>query len=139
MRIEGPNRLNTVSSSGAARRAGGTSSFSLSEPEETAAGSTTAASSSIGGLDALLALQSIDADEPRKRKKAVKRGRDLLDQLDEIKVGLLSGELSGEAIGRIVALLDEMEPTGDERLDGLVADIALRAEVELAKLGHYRP
>ena len=65
MRIEGPNRLNTVSSSGAARRAGGTSSFSLSEPEETAAGSTTAASSSIGGLDALLALQSIDADEPR--------------------------------------------------------------------------
>jgi hypothetical protein len=136
MRIEGPNRLNTVSSSGAARRAGGTSSFSLSEPEETAAGS---ASSSIGGLDALLALQSIDADEPRKRKKAVKRGRDLLDQLDEIKVGLLSGELSGEAIGRIVALLDEMEPTGDERLDGLVADIALRAEVELAKLGHYRP
>ena len=41
MRIEGPNRLNTVSSSGAARRAGGTSSFSLSEPEETAAGSTT--------------------------------------------------------------------------------------------------
>jgi hypothetical protein len=139
MRIEGPNRLAGVVSSGTTRRASGTSSFTLEETEERSQAGATSSAPALTGLDALLALQSIDADKPRKRKRAFKRGHDLLDRLDEIKIGLLSGELSGEAMENIVGLLDEMEPTGDDRLDALVADIALRAEVELAKLGRYRP
>ena len=61
-----------------------------------------------------------------------------LDRLDEMRIGLLSGQMSGEAIARILNLLDEAEPTGDPRLDELMEDIALRAEVELAKLGYFR-
>jgi hypothetical protein len=138
MRIEGPNRLNGVNKAGSARRTDAASGFSLGEPEKPASPASTSAAHALAGLDSLLALQAIDADEPRKRKRAVKRGHDLLDRLDEIKLGLLSGELSGEAVARILSLLDEIEPSGDERLDALIADISLRAEVELAKLGHYR-
>ena len=99
---------------------------------------TATATHALTGLDALIALQAVDADAPRKKRKAVKRGRDLLDRLDEIRIGLLSGHMSGEAIARVLSLLDETEPTGDPRLDGLMEDIALRAEVELAKLGYFR-
>lgn len=139
MRIQGANRPGTVAAGGGARRAeGAASTFSLAGGEQPASSATSSAPIAIAGLDALIALQSIDADAPRKKRKALRRGHDLLDRLDEIKAGLLCGTLSGEAIGQIVTLIDGIEPSGDERLDELLADIALRAEVELAKLGRYR-
>lgn len=98
---------------------------------------TTSAATSLTGLDALIALQSIDPDEPRRRKRAARRGHDLLDILEEIKLGLLSGGVSGAALDKVAALVGSLEPSGDSRLDGLIADISLRAEVELAKLGRY--
>jgi hypothetical protein len=130
MRIQGPNRLGGVSSGSSTKRTDG-SGFALpSEPEGGAPKTATAtATHALAGLDALIALQAVDADAPRKKRKAVKRGRD---------IGLLSGQLSGEAIARILNLLDETEATGDPRLDELMEDIALRAEVELAKLGYFR-
>ncbi len=91
----------------------------------------------LAGLDALIALQSIDPDGPRRRRRAAKRGHDLLDVLEEIKIGLLSGAVSGSALDRITALLGGLEMSGDARLDDLIADISLRAEVEMAKLGRY--
>jgi hypothetical protein len=139
MRIQGPNRLGGVSSGSSTKRTDGTGFALPSEDEGSAPKTTTAtATHALAGLDALIALQAVDADAPRKKRKAVKRGRDLLDRLDEIRIGLLSGQMSGEAIARILSLLDETEPTGDPRLDGLMEDIALRAEVELAKLGYFR-
>ena len=102
MRIQGPNRLGGVSSGSSTKRTDG-SGFALpSEPEGGAPKTATAtATHALAGLDALIALQAVDADAPRKKRKAVKRGRDLLDRLDEIRIGLLSGQLSGEAIARI--------------------------------------
>jgi hypothetical protein len=139
MRIQGPNRLGGVSSGSSTKRTDG-SGFAL--PSEPEAGTTKPANAgathALAGLDALIALQAVDSDAPRKRKKAVKRGRDLLDKLDEIRIGLLSGSLSGEAIARILDLLEQAEPSGDPRLDALMEDITLRAEVELAKLGYFR-
>ena len=139
MRIQGPNRLGGVSSGSPTKRTDGTGFALPSEGEGGAPKTATAtATHALAGLDALIALQAVDADAPRKKRKAVKRGRDLLDRLDEIRIGLLSGRLSGEAIARILNLLDETEATGDPRLDELMEDIALRAEVELAKLGYFR-
>ncbi len=139
MRIQGPNRLGGVSSGSPTKRTDGTGFTLPSEGEASAPKTTTAtATHALAGLDALIALQAVDADAPRKKRKAVKRGRDLLDRLDEIRIGLLSGHMSGEAIARVLNLLDETEPTGDPRLDSLMEDIALRAEVELAKLGYFR-
>jgi len=139
MRIYGPNRMTGVGGSSTARRGDGpSSSFLPHEAEPPARTPTASAPMALAGLDALIALQAIDADAPRKKRKAVRKGHDILDLLDEIKVGLLSGGLSAEAIERVIWQLDGIEESGDPALDDLIADIALRAEVELAKLGRYR-
>ena len=57
----------------------------------------------IGGIDALLALQGVDEPGER-RRKAVKRGRRALDALDALKLGLLSGTLDTGALARLKAV-----------------------------------
>ena len=89
----------------------------------------------IGGIDALLALQGVEEPGER-RKKAVRRGRGALDALDALKLGLLSGTLDTGALARLKSAGAGLaEPTGDPGLDTVMAEIALRVEVELAKVG----
>lgn len=98
----------------------------------------TGGSLGVANLDALIALQAIAEDLPReRRRRSVLHGRAMLDELDEIRVALLSGTLSGAAVERVAQLLGGIEWSGDEALDALISDIALRAEVELAKLGRF--
>jgi len=89
----------------------------------------------IGGLDTLLALQAVE--EPgEKRRRAVKRGRSALDALDALKLGLLSGTLDTGALARLKSVASGLsEATGDPGLDTVMAEIDLRVEVELAKIG----
>jgi hypothetical protein len=89
----------------------------------------------IGGIDTLLALQGVEEPGER-RKKAVRRGRGALDALDALKLGLLSGALDTGALARLKSAGSGLaEPTGDPGLDTVMAEIALRVEVELAKVG----
>ena len=89
----------------------------------------------IGGIETLLALQGVDEPGER-RRKAVKRGRGALDALDALKLGLLSGTLDTAALARLkTAAAALSEPTGDTGLDTVLAEIELRVEVELAKIG----
>jgi hypothetical protein len=89
----------------------------------------------IGGIDTLLALQGVDEPGER-RRKAVKRGRGALDALDALKLGLLSGMLDPAALARLKSAGNGLaEPTGDPGLDTVMAEIALRVQVELAKSG----
>jgi len=90
---------------------------------------------SIGGIDALLALQGVDEPGER-RRKAVKRGRSALDALDALKLGLLSGSLDSGALMRLKsAAIGLADSTGDPGLDTVLAEIELRVGVELAKIG----
>ena len=76
----------------------------------------------------------------RAARRAVKRGRNALDALDELKIGLLSGTLDTGALARLKAAPAALaEPTGDPGLDAVLAEIELRVEVELAKIGMPRP
>ena len=98
-----------------------------------------AAPRSVATLDtmaAIIALQEApDEDDPRRRRQRAGRGRDMLDALDRLKIALLSGRVSPAALGRLKALLAQAAgPTGDAELDALVAQIELRAAVEIAKL-----
>jgi hypothetical protein len=134
MRITGPGRPGGVSANAPARRTG-SGQFSLEAADSPRAASQTAAPRSVGGIDALLALQGVEEPTER-RRRAIKRGRNALDALDGLKLGLLSGTLDTPALARLKAAATALgERTGEVGLDTILAEIALRVEVELAKVG----
>jgi len=136
MRIMGPNGSSFVamSSTPAARRAGG-GGFALAESETSQAQTHAGALRSLGGIDALIALQGIE-DPLERRKRAVKHGRRALDALDELKVALLAGRLDQGTLLRLqAAAAGLMAGSGDDRLDQVLGEIDLRVAVELAKAG----
>ena len=134
MRIQGTSgRAGAAASPTARRAASGT--FSLEGESAARAATATSGMRSIGGIDALLALQGVEEPGER-RRKAVKRGRSALDALDALKLGLLSGTLDTGALARLKSVTAGLaEPTGDPGLDTVLAEIELRVEVELAKIG----
>ena len=92
----------------------------------------------IGGIDALIALQGQD-DPAERRRRAVKRGRTALDALDELKIEVLGGTLGPSTLLRLKsATADLRDASGDDRLDSVLAEIELRLEVEIAKMGPPR-
>ena len=92
MRIYGPNGTTLGSPASNTRRTSSTG-FSLPEtpaaPEETRSAT---APKAAGSIDALLAMQGVE-DPTERRKRSVQRGRGALDVLDDLKIGLLSGNL----------------------------------------------
>ncbi len=134
MRIQGTSAAAAPATSSTARRAA-PGTFSLDASNTTRAATAAAGMRNIGGIDALLALQGVEEPGER-RRKAVKRGRAALDALDALKLGLLSGTLDTGALARLkTAAIGLAESTGDPRLDTVLAEIELRVEVELAKIG----
>lgn len=135
MKIDGNGRIGGPAAPGARRGArAGEGGFKLGDTEETAAGSSLSGAGPVGGIGALFALQEVDADGERRR--AAKRGNDLLDQLEDLKLGLLFGHFPKEKLQNLLVMVrSRQEKIGDPRLAGVLADIELRAEVELAKLG----
>ena len=84
----------------------------------------------------LLALQEV-TDATQSRRRAVRRGKDLLDRLDEIRHALLLGSISPDRLVALArALRDQRAQIDDPQLIGVLDEIELRAAVELAKLGH---
>lgn len=135
MRVTGPNgtALATATPALARRSAGGT--FSVGEGGAAPAPSPAVALRTVGGIDALIALQGIE-DPVERRRRVVKNGRRALDALDEVKLGLLGGTLDQATMLRLKSVATDLkEGSGDERLDAVVAEIDLRVAVELAKAG----
>ena len=132
MRIDGPGQIvvGVAPRSGAA--AGG---FRLANATESSSAHQTAAVRSAPALDSLIALQAIQPETPRdRRRKALKRGRGLLDALDDMKLALIEGRADAAALTSLAAQLrDARAATGEAGLDDAVSAIELRAEVELAK------
>jgi len=135
MKVTGPNGISSPSAGQGTKRTGG-QGFSIPAAEE--AGSATgvnrsAGASPVGSLDALLALQQVD--EPlERRRRAIRRGGQLLDILERLKLSLLSDELGeGELQALAVAVREQRSATGDPQLEALLDQIETRAAVELAK------
>jgi Class II flagellar assembly regulator len=86
-------------------------------------------------VEAILALQEV-ASEPDSDTQGRRRGEELLDRLDELRLALLEGRLSVAAIERLAAQAAAGRAQArDPRLAEILNDIELRAAVELAKLG----
>lgn len=138
-------RVNTThQSTSIARRgpvpggANGGAVFSLSAPTSAPAPARTRASVSITSLTSLLAVQGADIvdDATTAPKRAVARAEDMLDALDDIKVALLIGDLPKGQLSKLVKLVEsERGNFADSELNGVLDEIDLRAQVELAKLG----
>ena len=105
-------------------------------PNERSAGRAGSAggTASLATLDAILQLQ-VDENPAERRRRSARRGHDLLDGLDKLKAALLSGSVPAADLGRIARSLATAGSSGDPALDAIVAQIELRAKVELAKLG----
>jgi hypothetical protein len=137
MRIYGPNGTTLGSPASNTRRTSSTG-FSLPEtpstPEEPRSA---AAPRAAGNIDALLALQGVE-DPTERRKRSLARGRGALDVLDELKIGLLSGNLDASTVNRLRdAAANLKSSSGDPGLDSVLSEIELRVEVELAKAGQF--
>ena len=105
MRIQGTAAALAPASSSAAKRAA-TGTFSLEEGNAARTTAATSGTRSVGGIDALLALQGVEEPGER-RRKAVKRGRTALDALDALKLGLLSGTFDTGALARLKSVTAE--------------------------------
>ncbi len=140
MKVTGPSGIG--SSSGARpTRSGGGDGFRVISPEASGGASQAAsvsATQGVMGVEALLALQDVGTPLER-RRRAVRRAGQILDVLDEIKIALIEGELSGAELDRLRrAIRDERESTNDPALEAVLDDIELRAAVEVAKLEYAR-
>lgn len=134
MRIYGTNGNALAKAPAGVRRASG-GGFSVGEQAGARPPAAAGSLRSISTVDALLALQGVE-DFTARKKRAVAKGRNALDALDSLKVGLLDGNLDSSTIARLkVAAEGLTEETGDVHLDQLMREIDLRLAVELAKAG----
>src|SRR5215470_8521465 len=119
MRVNGPNGTGVVAGASTARRAS-SGTFTLGEGEAARPSATATSPRSVGGIDALLALQGIE-DATERRRRAIRRGRTALDALDELKIGLLAGALDRATLGKLKSAVAGLkDPTGDPGLDGVL-------------------
>jgi hypothetical protein len=136
MRINGPNGTTLGSPAANVRRTSSTS-FTLPEANSASENRPAVAPKAAATLDALLALQGIE-DPVERRKRSVQRGKGALDVLDDLKIGLLSGNLDASTVVRLRdAAANLKSSSGDPGLDTVLSEIELRVEVELAKAGHF--
>jgi hypothetical protein len=104
------------------------------EDEEGTAGAVTGAPP-VSAIDALLSVQEMSGEQERSAQ-AKARGEELLEQLDDLRHGLLAGHLPVDRLDGLVALVkSERAQTSDPQLAETLDAIELLAKVELAKLG----
>jgi hypothetical protein len=134
MRIYGPNGTALATTPQATRRAA-SGKFSVSEQPAQRPPASAANLRAVSTVDALIALQGFD-DLTERRKRAVSQGRNALDVLDALKLGMLDGSVDQHMLGRLKSATEGLKQlSGDPGLDAILGEIELRAEVELAKAG----
>lgn len=90
----------------------------------------------VGNVESVFSIQEVpDALDPRTRKIAMTYGEDLLQRLDDLKLEVLSGAVSKEKLTDLAhSLRQKRQSSDDNKLNEIIAEIELRAEVEIAKL-----
>lgn len=116
---------------------GGGPRFSLGSSDAGSSAQATQGSRPLAGVDALLSLQEVpDATTPHKR--AVRHAEDILDVLEDVQMGMLTGSVSLGHLNRLkVMVAKQQEDVNDPKLKELLKEVELRAQVELAKLGQF--
>ena len=133
MRITGLGSSSNVRRSGeTTRKPGAGQSFQPTGASATRQSSQTIGVAPLRTVDALLALQAVD-DVLTGRRRAIKRGNEVLDTLEDLKLDLLAGTIAPAKLRRLLVLVEDHARTGEAALDTVLDEIELRAKVELAK------
>ncbi len=135
MKIDTSGRVSgTGSMRRSARGQAVSSGFSVGV-DELDEGHAAARTAGVASLSPLYALQEVP-DATGRRARALRQGHDVLDRLEELRMALLGGSLSGERLQSLVeAVRSQRERVADPKLAAVLDEVELRAAVELAKLG----
>ncbi len=92
--------------------------------------------SMVSSVDMLLAVQASEDPTQKAAKTRMKnRANIILDQLERIKVNILTGELKTEQMLRLADMISShREKITDPALTSILDEIDLRAQVEIAKM-----
>ena len=132
MRVNGPN--GTALATRRRRRGARPAAPSAFETEAPQPQSAAVALRTLGGIDALIALQGVE-DPVERRRRAVKHGRRRSTRSTS------SSSASGRQLDQAILLrlkavaADLKDGSGDDGLDQVLGEIDLRVAVELAKAG----
>ena len=137
MKVSGPSGPSAAGSARSARSGDAAPGFEpLMTPSAASASGVAAAGgvARVNSLDALMALQEVGGPLER-RRRAVGRASKILEALEDLKLDLLDGRLSPDALETLTRSVREQRAmTDDPRLEGVLDEIETRAAVELAKL-----
>ena len=93
-----------------------------------------ASTNRISSLDAVIGMQEI-TDDNKDERGAKNRANLILNKLEDIRMGLLLGEIPKSNLEELSKVLQvARENSVDSKLLELIGDIELRAKIELAKL-----
>ena len=140
MKIEGTGKSSGVKGAGktTGKKSADGSSFTelLDSAAEASGAAPAAAVAQITSIDAILSLQQVDDSGSGGNKAARQRANDLLDRLDQIRLGLLAGGIPIATLNNLSQMIAQRrDKVMDPKLSDILAEIDLRVQVELAKLG----
>lgn len=137
MKVEGPDKARQA---GQAKKkdkvAGGDGSFGSLVTGGAKEAEAASATQSVARVDALLTIQAAeDPTERAARKRMRQRADRILGELEQIRLGLLTGTLT---VGHVLNVADVVaahrEKVMDPKLTAILDEIDLRAQVEIAKI-----
>ncbi|MCK5519224.1 MAG: flagellar assembly protein FliX, partial [Alphaproteobacteria bacterium] len=138
MKVENSDKTSGTRSASklSAKKRGGDGTFDsmIHKAEETESQSPVARAASVGALDSLLALQEADGSTSEEsNRKARKRASDLMEHLEKVRIGLLTGELPKNVLSQLAHTIStHRDKVMDPRLAEILDEVDLRAQVELA-------
>jgi len=140
MKVGASHRVGSTSSKRAASSRGIGSGFSVDQADGGRGVAGLGAASSLAAVDSLLALQETGGleDATSGPRRAVARGEQMLDILDDIKLAILGGQVPEGKLTRLLSVVESQQAqVKDPQLADILDHIELRARVELAKFGTY--
>ncbi len=133
-RIDGPRPLSPTTPVRKTAKTSRTNSSAFSEHlHESDEVSGAAGTGAIGSITGVLDIQEVD-DALDRAAKGKLRAEDLLNKLDDLRLDLLTGQISKEKLQNLAQTINNKRSEIDDlRLRQILDEIDLRAQVELAK------
>jgi len=90
----------------------------------------------VSAASSILAVQEVsDATDGRSRGLARQYGDDILDRLDSMRLKILEGTLTKDQLAELAQTMRAKRVRSDDpKLNAIIDEIELRAEIEIAKL-----